>query len=52
MFWRSVFSLIDRIPQEFVIEVDQEPSKTGIDPLNKLIDKHPEDNLLPVKQKL
>ncbi len=37
---------INRTHQEFMIEVNQEPSKIGIDPLNKLIDKHPEDNVI------
>jgi ABC-2 type transport system permease protein len=30
--------------QNFTIKVAEKPSKAGIDPLNKLIDKHPEDN--------
>ncbi|UCG27886.1 MAG: hypothetical protein JSV24_00580, partial [Bacteroidales bacterium] len=35
--------------QVFTIELDEEPSRAGIDPLNKLIDKHPEDNIVPVQ---
>ncbi|MEM7656455.1 MAG: M1 family aminopeptidase [Bacteroidota bacterium] len=29
---------------QILIEVDQEPSKAGIDPINKLIDRNPKDN--------
>lgn len=35
-------------PARFEFVVDREPSKAGIDPLNKLIDRNPEDNLTSV----
>ena len=31
----------------FTMTVDQKPAKAGIDPLNKLIDRRPSDNLVP-----
>jgi ABC-2 type transport system permease protein len=34
--------------ETFEIVVDQEPRKAGIDPFNKLIDRDPDDNLVPV----
>ena len=33
------------------IEVDAEPFKAGIDPINKLIDRNPQDNLKEVEEK-
>ncbi len=36
--------LINSEASEIRIEVLAEPSKAGIDPLNKLIDRHPDDN--------
>jgi hypothetical protein len=30
------------------VVVDQEPKKAGIDPLNKLIDRNPENNITSV----
>ncbi|MBI2214531.1 MAG: hypothetical protein HYU52_12870 [Acidobacteria bacterium] len=42
---------IDRPKMKFEIVVDREPSKAGIDPLNKLIDRNPEDNLKAVERK-
>ncbi len=35
---------------QFVIEVDKEPSKAGVDPLNKLIDKISDDNCIKAKE--
>jgi len=32
---------------EFSFVVDQEPEKAGIDPLNKMIDRNPDDNTKP-----
>ena len=32
----------------FTMTVDRKPVKAGIDPLNKLIDRRPEDNAIPV----
>ena len=33
------------------VEVNEKPTFAGIDPYNKLIDRNPEDNLIPVEQK-
>jgi len=41
---------IDRSEMEFSIVVDQLPAKAGIDPLNKLIDRKPDDNSIKVKR--
>ncbi|MFT5210470.1 MAG: hypothetical protein ACI9CE_002195, partial [Flavobacterium sp.] len=32
-------------PQSFKIRVDKKPVSVGIDPMNKLIDRNPEDNI-------
>ena len=32
----------------FTLVVDKKPAKAGIDPLNKLIDRRPEDNTIPI----
>jgi ABC-2 type transport system permease protein len=32
----------------FTLVVDRKPAKAGIDPLNKLIDRKPEDNTIPI----
>jgi ABC-2 type transport system permease protein len=32
----------------FTLVVDKKPAKAGIDPLNKLIDRKPEDNTIPI----
>lgn len=37
--------LITEEEQEFSIIVDDEPTKAGIDPINKLIDRNPSDNV-------
>lgn len=46
--WGEVLYLekhkIDQPQMMFEIVVDQEPSRAGIDPLNKLIDRQPDDN--------
>lgn len=39
---------IDRPEMEFSMVVDQLPAKAGIDPLNKLIDRKPDDNSVKV----
>jgi hypothetical protein len=31
------------------VQVDRVPSKAGIDPLDKLIDRNPDDNVITVK---
>ncbi len=36
---------IDKEDKTFKIRVNQEPIKAGIDPINKLIDRNPEDNV-------
>jgi hypothetical protein len=41
---------IDRSEMVFSIVVDQLPVKAGIDPLNKLIDRKPDDNSVKVKR--
>ncbi len=33
----------------FTVHVNEEPKKAGIDPVNKLIDRRPEDNVIAVK---
>ncbi|HEY2518061.1 MAG TPA: M1 family aminopeptidase, partial [Polyangiaceae bacterium] len=35
----------------FTVTVDQEPAKAGIDPMNKLVDRMPEDNVITVEKK-
>lgn len=39
---------IDKDESEFVMVVDKLPAKAGIDPLNKLIDRRPKDNVIAV----
>jgi hypothetical protein len=34
---------------EFTVHVTEKPLKAGIDPINKLIDRRPEDNVTSVK---
>jgi ABC-2 type transport system permease protein len=34
----------------FILEVNRTPAKAGIDPLNKLIDRKPDDNLIQVEK--
>ena len=41
---------IEQEHQEFTVTVDKAPSKAGIDPLIKLIDRSPDDNLTDVKK--
>jgi hypothetical protein len=33
-----------------VVEVAELPLRTGIDPVNKLIDRRPDDNVIPVSK--
>jgi hypothetical protein len=35
---------------EFTAVVDQRPAKAGVDPLNKLIDRKPDDNTVAVEK--
>ena len=41
---------IEQERQEFTVTVDKVPSQAGIDPLIKLIDRNPDDNLAEVKK--
>ena len=41
---------IDRERQEFTVVVDKMPAEAGVDPLIKLIDRNPDDNVVPVKK--
>jgi ABC-2 type transport system permease protein len=42
---------IEKERTELTLVVDQLPAKAGIDPLNKLIDRNPEDNVVKVEKK-
>ena len=37
---------IDQQRKEFTVTVDKVPAQAGIDPLNKLIDRNPDDNVI------
>ena len=39
---------IEREESEFTVTVTGKPARAGIDPFNKLIDRRPEDNTMPV----
>ena len=39
---------IDRESASFTFTVDRKPVRAGIDPFNKLIDRRPKDNTVPV----
>jgi ABC-2 type transport system permease protein len=41
---------ITQSEMEFEVTVDQQPSRAGIDPYNKLIDRNPDDNLVTVSK--
>ncbi|MBI3473624.1 MAG: hypothetical protein HY013_19895 [Candidatus Solibacter usitatus] len=41
---------IERRETEFTLTVNQPPAKAGIDPLNKLVDRKPDDNLMTVSK--
>jgi ABC-2 type transport system permease protein len=41
---------IEKEETEFVITVDKKPSKAGIDPFNKLIDRKSKDNVINVEK--
>jgi ABC-2 type transport system permease protein len=41
---------IEQEQQQFTVTVDKVPAKAGIDPLIKLIDRNPDDNLTDVKK--
>ncbi len=40
---------IDAAESTFTMVVDEKPAKAGIDPLNKLIDRSPDDNVISVE---
>ncbi|NAS31052.1 aminopeptidase [Flavobacteriaceae bacterium R38] len=42
---------ISKPKMNFRIEVDALPEKVGIDPINKLIDRNPEDNIIRISEK-
>lgn len=42
---------IDQEKQEFTLSVEKPPARAGIDPVDKLIDRNPDDNVIAVKQK-
>lgn len=42
---------INQEKQDFTLTVDKPPSKAGIDPIDKLIDRNPDDNVIAVKKK-
>jgi len=42
---------IEKERTELILRVDKLPAKAGIDPLNKLIDRNPEDNVVKVEKK-
>jgi len=41
---------IEQEHQDFTVTVDQLPSQAGIDPLIKLVDRNPDDNLAKVEK--
>jgi ABC-2 type transport system permease protein len=42
--------LIDKEQAQFTFAVDKLPAQAGIDPLDKLIDRNPDDNVIKVKK--
>ena len=42
---------IDQEQTEITVTVDKEPAKAGIDPLDKLIDRSPDDNVMKLEKK-
>jgi ABC-2 type transport system permease protein len=42
---------IDKEKTDITITVDKLPAQAGIDPVDKLIDRNPDDNVIPVTQK-
>jgi hypothetical protein len=43
--------LVDRTNMDFTVTVDQPPAQAGIDPLNKMIDRNPDNNLVHVDKR-
>jgi ABC-2 type transport system permease protein len=42
--------LIDKEQTQFALSVDKRPARAGIDPLDKLIDRNPDDNVIEMKK--
>ncbi len=42
---------IDKPEMEFEVKVDEIPTRAGIDPYNKLVDRNSDDNVMPVNSK-
>src|SRR5947209_16284576 len=42
---------MDKENADFTVVVDKLPARAGIDPLNKLIDRKPDDNVIKVDRK-
>ncbi|HWY58787.1 MAG TPA: ABC transporter permease [Terriglobales bacterium] len=42
--------MIDKEQTQFALTVEKRPAQAGIDPLDKLIDRNPDDNLIKVKK--
>lgn len=42
---------INQANNDFTLTVDRVPAKAGIDPLDKMIDRNPDDNVIAVKKK-
>jgi hypothetical protein len=42
---------IEKDQTELTVIVDKQPAQAGIDPLNKLIDRNPEDNMVKVEKR-
>jgi ABC-2 type transport system permease protein len=43
--------LVDRNKMDFTVTVDKLPAQAGIDPLSKMIDRNPDDNVIRVSKK-
>ena len=41
---------IEKERQEFTVTVDKLPTEAGVDPLIKLIDRNPDDNIVKVEK--
>ena len=42
---------IDQKKTDITVSVDKVPAKAGIDPVDKLIDRNPDDNVIAVKRR-
>jgi hypothetical protein len=50
--WTKPEWRISQSQTEFEITVDQVPTRAGIDPYNKLVDRQPDDNTVVVSESL